>query len=282
MLDSEVVKFYNDVKDKDWPSIESYADYLRLPDLIKDECNELHDFENRKNQICNHDYWLNHTGYVCVYKDLAFVPVQKCAYFYNTTLFTNLGWKKVPLVDVDIQNTKFFGTIVHPLQRRLKGLTQWLIECYSTEDVQLLESNPWILAPMTIDWEQLKTDLSARYLKKLIQTVAVGDIHSTPYSTMFGSVLDQIHWIPMDQYTDNEVKMIMMNFFKLHGHNIQLPLDDQRLHVSGSEKTDIFNFIENEFHSAPENIYTFYKFYSNDLKFYYNLINNFTPDWQHI
>jgi hypothetical protein len=282
MLDPEVVEFYNNVRDDSWPKIESYADYLRLPVSIKDECTDLHKFENQKNQICSLDYWLQRTSHVCIYKDLAFVPVQKCAYLYNTTIFTNLGWKKVPLAEVDIQNTKFFGTVIHPLQRRLKGLTQWLVECYRTEDAYPLESNPWITASTPIDWAQLKTDLSARYLKKLIQTVGVGDLHSAPYSTMFGSFLSKINWIPMDQFSDNEVKIIMMKFFKLHGYNIELPLDDRRLHVSSPDQIEVFDRIKSEFYDHPENFYSFYKFYGNDLKFFYNLLDNFDPNWQHL
>jgi hypothetical protein len=277
-----VVKFYNNVRDNTWPKIESYANYLRLPNTIKDECNTLHKFENQKSQICSLDYWLQLTSHVCVYKNLAFVPIPKCAYFYNTTIFTNLGWEKVPLSDVDIQNTKFFGTVIHPLQRRLKGLTQWLVECYRTTDTQPLDSNPWVIAPTPIDWKQLKSDLSGRYLKKLIQTVGVGDTHSTPYPILFGSLLSSINWIPMDQYTDNEVKIIMMKFFKLHGHDIRLPLDDQRLHVSSPDQTAIFDLIKSEFYNHPENLYSFYKFYSNDLKFFYNLLDNFDPNWQHL
>lgn len=282
MLDPEIVKFYNNVRDNTWPDIKSYADYLQLPTTIKNECVAVHHFENQKNQICNLDYWVQLTGSVCVFEDLAFVPVQKCAYFYNTTIFSNLGWQKVPLQDVDIQNTKFFGTVVHPLQRRLKGLTQWLVECYRTEDVHALESNPWVIAPTNVDWLQLKTDLSSGYLKKIIQTVGIGDTHSMPYSTMFGNLMSSVNWIPMDQYTDNEVKIIMMEFFKLHGHDIQLPLNDSRLHVSGPEQNEIFDLVKTEFYSDPTNLYSFYKIYSNDLKFYYNLLDNFTPDWQHL
>jgi hypothetical protein len=278
MLDPEIVKFYNNVRDSAWPDIKSYADYLRLPTAIKNECVTLHQFENQKKQICDTDYWAQLTASVCVYKDLAFVPIQKCAYYYYTTIFSNLGWKKVSLRDVDIQNTKFFGTVVHPLQRHLKGLTQWLVECYRTEDVQFLESNPWVIAPTEVDWTQLKTDFSLGYLKKLIQTVGIGDIHSMPYSTLLGNLLSTVNWIPMDQYTDNEVKIMMMKFFKLNGHDIQLPLDDNRLHVSGPEQNAIFDLVKTEFYSDPSNLYPFYKIYSNDLKFYYNLLDNFNPN----
>jgi hypothetical protein len=282
MLDSEVVKFYNNVKDTEWHSIESYADYLRLPPNIKNECATLHKFEDRKNQICDPDHWLHLTTRVCVFEDLAFVPVQKCAYFYNTTIFTNLGWQMVPLSAVDLKKTKFFGSVMHPLQRRLKGLTQWLVECYRTQATVPLESNPWVIAPTPIDWAQLKYDWKAGYLKNLIQSVGVGDPHSYPYHIQFGNMLSKINWIPMDQYSDNEVKIIMMDFFKLYGHNVQLPLDDQRLHVSSPEQNEIFDFIKTEFYNSPENLYSFYKFYSKDLKFFYNLLDNFNPNWQHL
>jgi len=282
MIDIEFKKYYNDIMDPSWPQINNYFDFVQLPPNIQLECKNLHNLDQRKNQICDPTYWAHQTVNVCVYKDLAFVPVSKCAYVYNTTIFTNLGWKMIPLSEIDFEKTNFFGTIVHPLTRRLKGLTQWLVECYKIEDDKPHESNPWIYAHTAVNWAQLKIDLSLKPLRKLVETVGVGDEHSAPYSAMFGELLSKINWIPMDLMTDNQVKRSMMNFFQLHNHNIQLPFDDPRLHVSCQEQLEVFDIVKTIFYSSPNNLFYLYKLYGNDLTLYYNLLDTFTQDWQHI
>jgi hypothetical protein len=282
MLDIEIKNCYTAIKDPSWPNIQTYLEFSKLPAHIKKECNEEHKFQERKNQITDNNYWINLSSDVCVYKDLAYVPVPKCAYTYHSTLFTNLGWKKIPLKDVDIASTKFFGLIMHPLSRWLKGITQWIVKSYAISDIPVLDDNQWVVEPFEVDWQQLKLDLQTNPFKRLISTVNVGDIHSMPYSVMFGDLLYKINWIPMDTLSDNEVKISLMKFFNLHKHNILLPLNDKRLHESTSNQLDIFNIIKTQYPHNKEQIYSFYKLYSTDLKFYYNLLDTFNPNWQHI
>ena len=277
MLDIEIKNFYNDIKDSAWPNIQNYADFLKLPNGIQKECNEIYNFQQRKNEIINVDHWVQLTTEIYVYKDLAYVPVPKCAYSYYTTLFTNLGWKKVNINDVDIQTTKFFGTVMHPMTRWLKGITEWIVESYTIGNKTIIDS--WTIEPGAVDWKKLEIDLQTDSFKKLISTVNVGDIHSMPYSAMFGNLLNKITWIPMDILTDDEIKISMMNFFKLHKHGISIPLNHKRLHESTPNKLKLFNNIKSQYVSNKNQIYLFYKLYSNDLKFYYTLLDNFNPTW---
>ena len=281
MLDRELVKFYNNVRDPAWPDIQDYKDYHLLPAGIKDECNSLHNFQTRKKQIYNNDYWSNQNTKIFIHKNLAYVPVPKCASTYYATLFNDLGWKLVELKDIDIENTKFFGIIMDPLTRRLKGITEWIVESYNTLDSEVLNDNQWNVFT-EIDWDQLKIDMKSKYINKLVSTVGFGDIHSMPYSIMFGNFLNKVNWIPMELFTSNQVKFSMMNFFKLCGHDIQLPINTPQLHVSSPNQLQVFDSIKQIFYSEPKHFYQFYKIYSNDLVFFHNLIDTFTPDWQHI
>ena len=86
----------------------------------------------------------------------------------------------------------------------------------------------------------------------------------------------------MDTLSRTETQISLMNFFKLHGHNISLPLDNQPLHVSDENQLQVYNIVKEMFNNNPAAIYQFYAVYADDLKFYYNLIDNFSPDWQHI
>jgi hypothetical protein len=282
MIDIEVKKFYSSVKDPSWPDVHTYLDYCRLPANIKNECNVLHQFQSRKEEICQADHWIKPTLAICVYENLAYVPVPKCAQCYYGTVFNNLGWKKVMLSDVDIENTTFFGTMMHPLQRRLKGITEWLVDSYRIGELEMSTANPWMQVLRDVNWSQLKSDIKTTHFKNMLKSLTVGDSSSMPYTTMFGSLLNKVNWIPMDTMTSDQAKISMMKLFNLHGHSIQLPLGDQHIHVSSANQLEIFEIIKSIFYNNPEQHYNLYKFYGNDLKFYYNLLDNFSPDWQHL
>ena len=125
---------------------------------------------------------------------------------------------------------------------------------------------------------------SGKAEKQLIKTVVIGDVHTEPYTSIFGDLLDQVNWIPLDYFSsDNEIKSSLMSFFNACGHDIKLPLDNVRAWKSSTNKIKLQNFIDDLFlKNNNPSIYLLYKLYANDLKFYHNLIDNFTPDWQHI
>jgi hypothetical protein len=193
-----------------------------------------------------------------------------------------LGWERVLLKDLDIDNTVFFGTIMHPLRRYLKGITQWITCSYMTNEPQMSTANPWIHDPITVDWPQLFNDISTKYVRQLLTTVIIGDVHSIPYHLTLGKLVNKVNWIPMDAMSDHDVSVSMTNFFQLHNHNIQLPANTNRLHESSTEQKRVFDIIKHEFFSQPDNIHNFYKTNGSDLGLYYNLLDNFTPTWQHL
>ena len=84
-------KFYDNVKDPSWPQlIETYSDFVKLPDSIKNECYQQHGLESTLNQIEDSDYWLaSHRSRVVVYRhhSLVFIPVPKCGFIYYHDLF---------------------------------------------------------------------------------------------------------------------------------------------------------------------------------------------------
>lgn len=274
MIDIEIKKFYDSVKDPQWPDIKDYFDYVNLPQHIRDECVQTHGFQQRKNDICDAGYWQNLTTDVCVYKNLAYIPIPKCALVYYTTLFTNMGWERKNISDVDVESTKFFGLMMHPLTRWVKGITQWLVYSYTTEPT-VPTGQPWLFSHGATDWTQLKSDLKNAYLKNIIGSINVGDEHSLGYSAMLGPLLDKTTWIPMGKLSDNQLKIAMMDFFKKNGHDINLPLNDQRLHESTVDQLEIFNLVKKEVHKNQFQQCNFYKLYGNDLKFFYNLLDTF-------
>jgi len=277
MLDIEIRKFYDSVKATEWPTIDSAADFFNLPAWIQEECYTIYRFQERLNQIVDINHWVNITSDGFVYKDLVFLPIPKCACIYYTTIFTQLGWQKVSLQDIDIKSMKLFGAVMHPFTRFLKGITEWVLRSYSNNLVMSLE-NPWHIVNLQTNWDKLFSDLDSPPLKNLIKSVNVGDAHSMPYSTMFGDLVNIVHWIPMDTMSDNDVKINMMKFFKLNGHNIELPLNDARIHQSSTRQLELFKKIKYEFTENHTQNFHFYKLFGPDLNLYYNLLKQYSKN----
>jgi hypothetical protein len=113
MSDLYFKKFYNDVKDSSWHDVKNYADFLTLPDNIRNECIDVHHMQQRIDQIENPVVWQTILTRAFQYKNLAYIPVAKCASTYYITLFTQLGWKEVNITNLD-SKTVCFGIFDEP------------------------------------------------------------------------------------------------------------------------------------------------------------------------
>lgn len=275
MQDLEIVKFYNSVKDPSWPDIQSYFDFARLPLHIKKECNNIHGFQQKKSDILNRNWWCNVTTYVCVYKDLAYVPIPKCAHTHYVTMLTNIGWKMVPLSQVNIESTKFVGLMMHPWSRWLKGLTQWVASSYSMPGTPARQMNPWSVPPTETNWPALKLVLRTPEFKRLISTISIGDAHTMPYSIAYSKLINKVNWIPMDIMSDSDITRNLSAFCKLHGHDVQLPDVVSRINASSGDKIELYNTISQLYSNSQLQQYSFYKVFNEDLDFFYNLLDNF-------
>lgn len=250
-------KFYNDVKDASWPTVETYADYLSLPDRIRNECENVHGLNDRLREIEDPDYWRNLIIDVYRYKNLGYVSIPKCASTYYTSFFKTNGWEKTSIGKLD-DSVNLFGLIMDPTMRWLKGMTQFVISVVGVNGA---------------------TDQT---LEKIMELAVTPDIHTIPYRTYMGRYLEKINWIPMSILDDQEIKNCMMSFFKKHGHDIQLPTNDERIHKSNDKKLELFNRIKNlyikNFNSdAPISPFYVQIALADDIKFYQKLLKSFDP-----
>lgn len=267
MTDIFFKKFYNDVKDKSWPMVENYPDFLKLPAQIRQECVDLHDLNHRLDQIESQSYWRDSLLTVYCHEDLAFLPVPKCASSYYTNLFENtLGWKKTNILDLE-PGTMCVGIFEEPITRYLKGITEWAFKK--------------ILPVMDYDINKIPP--------VLLKSIIVGDLHSISYTTTLGPWLDRINCIPMYQQSDEQIKTHMMNLFATQNHNIKLPINDQKLNRSTQLKLDLYKLVKQLFEDSVINDKDYeyrseftYLMLSPDLKFYHNLLVKFDPSWQQI
>jgi hypothetical protein len=251
-------RFYSDVKDPQWPdvnNVETYTDYLMLPDHIKHECENLHRFEERFCEIEDADYWRNLTIPVYRYNNLAYVPLAKCASSYYISFFKNNGWEETTLGKIG-NNVHLFGLMMDPSVRWIKGLTQFLSNMFGLDDI------------------------SDQMLEKIMQEIVTPDVHTISYRTYLGNYLEKIHWIPMD-LPDQQIKTHIINFCKGHGHDINLPINNDRIHTSSNKKLALFNKIKSlhtKNFNANNSLGTAFLvqlLLADDIKFYRKLVKSF-------
>lgn len=294
MVDIELKKFYDSVKDPSWPNITNYIDFCKLPTNIKNECNTLHNFQQRKKQIEDCNYWQEITFVGYQYKDLMYIPIPKCASTYYINLFNTMGWKKKTISEIDINSVVMFGFVMHPFTRWVKGITEWIASSYY-ESVPEYHSDESLINTADIrayhratknnnrpvNWGQFSADIQKTNIKNILDTVVIGDVHSIPLSVMFGNLINRVNCIPMDMFSsDDDIKISLMEFFKKHNHTIDIPLNTTRAWRSSEGKLKIATTVEEFYKSSTDRHYHLYKIYATDLKFYHNLVDTFDPSWQ--
>lgn len=262
MIDYYLTKFYQDVKDPSWPSISTYNDILALPDTIQRELEQVNGLSQRLDQIESIDHWRSSNRQTCFgYRknNVVFVPVLKCAstYFKYNFLERFSGWQTVNLYDQNWAEITAFGCIMHPLIRRIKGIAEVLFNAYPESRLDEVT-------------DLLKNDSS---FKGVIATISISDMHSMPYTVMYGSYLDRINWIPME-IGNNKMVAEVNRFLLEHGISDQIPLDEVK-HQSTDKKLEIFKLLIQVYFSYPPNEFPAVFLFADDLKFYHNLIKNF-------
>ena len=265
--------FYNNVKDESWPIINTYDDFLKLPQDIQSECFYNHQLNQRLNEIESPDYWRNTLTKVYRYKNLAYLPVAKCGSSYYINLFhRQLNWESCNFSELD-PGTICFGLFMDPIQRYLKGITEWV----------------WNNFLPAVNYDISKVPES------ILRTIIIGDVHSLPYTTTLGTILDKVNCIPISGRSDSDIKKILTNLFRTQNHNIDLPVNDKKIHVSSELKIKLYNLIKENFDAYPVgdtdrcNSLEFcgraeylHILLSSDLKFYRDLVAKFDPNWKKI
>jgi hypothetical protein len=257
MSDYFLKKFYSDVCASNWPPIENYNDFLKLSKSIIDECYKDHNFQQRRTQIENQQYWREQSTHAVGYKfrNVIYVPVTKCANTYYTKFFHNqLGWEKINLWEQDWTEVSAFGTLMHPITRMLKAKTQNLTDAYDDnykKILQLLDNN---------------------YLN-FINVISITDVHSIPYWLSYGKLLNKINWIPLEIGTD-AIKDEIEKYLRSKKIEIVIPRGDKKLNESPKDKIKIFEVLRDNW-LLKEVAGDFYLLYAHDLKFYHNLIDTY-------
>lgn len=249
-------KFYQDVKDQSWPDIDSYSDYFKLPQWIRQQCEQVHGINDLFTKIEDENFCINLHTHGYRFENLVFVPVPKCASVYYSNMFeTQMGWEKVSDFSSMDQSTVFFGVLMDPTTRWLKGLAQFLYYNNFTDDQTI---------------HKLLNDKKNHIFSP--------DIHTMSYSMLLGPWLDKGTWFPMDFYNESQIRNLMQQLFQQHGHNIQLPPQSDKIHQSSSKQLELFQRLkahqQQNFKDDQAYLLLVQTLLAKDLKFYRNLIKN--------
>jgi hypothetical protein len=248
-------KFFNDVSDPSWPTVDTYIDYYKLPLEIQKECELNHRVLDQIDRIENYEYFCGH-NHVYQHQNLIFVPVLKCASSYYREHFGNqFNWQSTSLHSAT-SNSKLVGVLMEPTTRWLKGITEWL-------------------------WTSNLTD--AKFIENIVfsktSPMIAPDAHTQSYHEMFGPWLSKIHWIPMDWVGKNQTKQQLLNFFQQHGCQTPLNFDHNLVHQSSSKKLELFEKVKSIHHTQLDTnnryLVNWHKHLAKDLKFYHNLVRQF-------
>lgn len=258
MSDYFFTSFYNQVKDKSWPQIANYNDFLKLPGTIQEECFQVHHLRDRLDELEDEQYWMSKTwhniGYQC--RDVVYVPVMKCANSYYVDLIhVQNGWKQVKLLELDLDKVHLFGLLLHPLTRRIKGVTEVLGISHQH------------------DYKKVLLLLKQPEFAVFVSHISTLDAHTMPYAFLFGSLLEKITWIPMDVYTDVELQQQIKNFVETHGVSIKFPNKVSRINQSDTYKTQCFDELQKIYMQAGSSA-DFCHMFGKDIALYHRLIES--------
>jgi len=273
MTDVWLKDFWNDIKDPSWSDVDTLDDIMKMHSDILRECYQTHRLDHKLQDINKASGFYDHWTTVLHHGNLGFVPVRKCGHLHFRDIFLNqMAWQEIPIKDFNGSDTQLFGVMMHPLIRYLKGITEWIWRFW--KDTEYLPA---------LDQAHPKHPAVTDRLITMIKNSVVPDVHSLPYSLEFGPHLDKIAWIPLGLYDDHEVYDLVQGFFDLHGHDIVLARPRQRIHTSNHTKLQLYELVKKIHYERSYNEHTLiYQIYSQDLKFYHNLLQSFRPDWSHL
>ena len=280
-----LVRYYNDVKDPLWPEIATYADFLRLPESIKQECYEVFNFQEHLDRISDPQYWIDSmvlkTGYR--YKNVIYVREMKCAGSYYGDFFESIGWEKIDLNTVNLRDYYVFGLIMDPIVQHLKVTAQAIGNAYC----KYREDEGWKDGDVFC-YDQILHDIKNTQFQNLARSIIITSEQSAlPYTTMYGDALEHIDWIPWEYGNTDLFKDWIEMLLRSQGIDVTIPRGDKHLRWSYPAKRRTFELLadllaETETTDAMVNPdlaqKMVYYYYADDLKFYHRLLERFNPD----
>ena len=155
-------------------------------------------------------------GYVKTYRQgrVVYIRTLKCASTFYSTLFESNHWQTQTLLDIDWDFDHVFSFIMDPMERRLKGLAEFIMTLDHRDLLEVTEFWPMV-----------------SYL----------DFHSMPYTMTYKNFCNKIDWIPIDH---PEFKSEHLVEILLRDNNISLDWSFTESHRSTDRKKEVYNKIK--------------------------------------
>lgn len=146
---------------------------------------------------------------------LVYLRTLKCASTFYSSLFKSNYWQKQKISDIDWNHDHVFSFIMDPMERRLKGLAEFL-SMYPTHRALLEITEIW-------------------------PKISYFDYHSMPYSVSYKDYCGQIDWIPIDhpEFKSQDLVKILL---RDNGVKFDWAVSDP--HQSSDHKQQIYNKIK--------------------------------------
>lgn len=162
------------------------------------------------------------------WNDLVYVRTFKCASnFFYRNFVENAGWEPTNYKSIDWKQDHVFSFIMDPIERRHKGMAEWLNQ---TGTAALIKDNNFC---------------------EMIKHVPCLDIHSMSFDHLLGDHMWAIDWIPLEPLRWHDDRGIM----RLQA-NPAANLTDRLLASKGHRR---MQWIENFFHLTPPGKKTTYE-----------------------
>ena len=115
------------------------------------------------------------------FNNLVYVRNFKCAStFFYENFYATFGWHMIDYNNIDWDNDFVFGHIIDPIERRHKGIAEYINMMNLSEEF-----------------------INNKKLQNLLQTTPYLDRHSLLYSLTFGDKCNDIHWIPLSTHQES-------------------------------------------------------------------------------
>jgi len=201
----------------------------------------------------SNSYKFRHSFEVCSAGDLVYVRNYKCAStFFYWNFAKKFNWAEIEFKDIDWDRQRVFGHLLDPIQRRHKGIAEFL---HMTQTQHLLEDDKFC---------------------NLIKNAPALDTHSARYVDQFGEYAEKIDWIPLYLPQDEvitQTEKIMLS----HGIRPLDRWDHYWVHRSDTAKKKTEHRVAELWNStvSKEDWLGFY--YEPDIDLYQRVLTQFNP-----
>lgn len=184
---------------------------------------------------------------------LVYVKNLKCASTFFGSSFVNCWrWEPILWSDIDWDYHHVFGHMLDPVQRRFKGLAEY-INMHNLNELFLNDTN----------------------FQNFVTNAVVLDEHTSSYHDTFGQSVYHIDWIPITDYTHNQVIEFTERLMRFHGIRRTKNWDYNNVHRTHPEKQIIQQKLEQLFEKQcywPQSVQWYLE---KDVKLYNHINKKF-------